>query len=276
MKKWDIFLKPPLSASPSEDPSVRRIGLRIAYDGTAYHGWQMQQGIPTIEGELIRALEMLLPEERPLPIGASRTDAGVHALGNVAVFDTGSRIPAGNFTMALNRYLPSDIRVMEAMELPDGFHPRFTPHRKIYAYHVDNSRIPNPMHRLYSYHFPFELDVERMQAAADCLVGEHDFTSFANPDSQVLVHGGDAVRTIWRLEAGWEDRTAGRLRVLAEGNGFLYNMIRIIVGTLLLAGRGRLSPLDMQDILLARDRTKAGPTVPARGLCLVRLDYQEI
>lgn len=259
---------------------MRRIKLTIAYDGTNYRGWQIQQPtaahpegtVPTIQGALQRALGELLPKEgNTIPVvGASRTDSGVHALGNVACFDTESTIPAANFPKAINRYLPADIRVMQADEVSMDFHPRFVPHEKCYEYRIDNGRVANPLTRLYAYHYTYPLDLERMRAAARELVGVHDFTSFVNPDSQVFEHGGDAVREIYSMDI-LEEGTQLVIRI--RGNGFLYHMIRIIVGTLLIIGNGRRAPEDIRTMLAAKDRTTAGPTVPAHGLCLCALRY---
>ena len=286
---------------------MRRIKLTIAYDGTNYRGWQIQQpttvhpegSVPTIQGELQRALGQLLPKETvhgaapeksldPLTspdhvdgaaapgiipvVGASRTDSGVHALGNVACFDTESKIPAANFPKAINRFLPADIRVLQAVEVSMDFHPRFVPHEKCYEYRVDHGRVANPLTRLYAYNYTYPLDLERMRAAARELVGVHDFTSFVNPDSQVFEHGGDAVREIYSIDILEE---GSQLVIRIRGNGFLYHMIRIIVGTLLVIGNGRRAPEDIRTMLAAKDRTTAGPTVPAHGLCLCALHYDE-
>lgn len=286
---------------------MRRIRLTIAYDGTNYRGWQIQQptaahpegSFPTIQGELQRALGQLLPKEAvygaapeksldPLTspdhvdeaaapgilpvVGASRTDSGVHALGNVACFDTESTIPAANFPKAINRYLPPDIRVMQADEVSMDFHPRFVPHEKCYEYRIDHGRVANPLTRLYAYHYTYPLDLERMRAAARELVGVHDFTSFVNPDSQVFEHGGDAIREIYSIDILEE---GSQLVIRIRGNGFLYHMIRIIVGTLLVIGNGRRAPEDIRTMMAAKDRTTAGPTVPAHGLCLCALHYDE-
>ena len=289
---------------------MRRIKLTIAYDGTHYHGWQkLTEGDDTIEGKLGAAIRSLIPDETPELIGASRTDAGVHARGNVAVFDTLSTIPAPNFTPALNRYLPEDIRIIASEEVPEAFHPRFQPHTKIYEYRIDNNRVPDPLKRLYCYNFSFPLDLYAMQRAAGYLIGVHDFRSFVNPDSQVFQRGGDAVREIYHIdicrispeEGAFEpnasagqmvnaagDRqkpdagcatspelSGGELRIRISGNGFLYHMIRIIAGTLLEVGTGKRKPEDIPDILSQRDRRAAGRTAPAKGLTLVKLVYQD-
>lgn len=289
---------------------MRRIKLTIAYDGTNYKGWQIQQPspeqpegrVPTIQGCLQRALGELLPKEAVFlnaeagsksaqdpanagvqkadaadarygfvpVVGASRTDSGVHALGNVACFDTESPIPAANFPKAINRFLPPDIRVMQAEEVSMDFHPRFIPHTKCYAYRVDNGPQANPMTRLYAYHYTYPLDLDRMRVAAEKLVGVHDFTSFVNPDSQVFEHGGDAVREIYHIDI---EEQGNFITFRFHGNGFLYHMIRILVGTLLTIGNGRRAPEDIETMLAAKDRTTAGPTVPAHGLCLCALKY---
>ena len=286
---------------------MRRIRLTIAYDGTNYRGWQIQQptaahpegSFPTIQGELQRALGQLLPKEAVhgaapeksldsltspdhvdeaaapgiLPVvGASRTDSGVHALGNVACFDTESTIPAANFPKAINRFLPADIRVLQAVEVSMDFHPRFVPHEKCYEYRIDHGRVANPLTRLYAYNYTYPLDLERMRAAARELVGVHDFTSFVNPDSQVFEHGGDAVREIYSIDILEE---GSQLVIRIRGNGFLYHMVRILVGTLLEVGRGNLRPEEMGDILVSQDRKRAGETVPACGLCLVDVRYEK-
>lgn len=290
----------------------RRIKLTISYDGTDYKGWQIQNPTeerpegdkPTIQGMLTLALGNLIKGEEIQLIGASRTDSGVHARGNVAVFDTESPIPAENFPFAINSFLPEDIRVLKAEEVPGDFNPRFVPHKKTYEYKVDNSLIQLPVNRLYAYNFTYALDLEKMKKAASYLVGEHDFTSFVNPDSQVFEHGGDAVREIYSVEILGEKESTGRdygtgeksentelshekattsrrikesesqlVTIRISGNGFLYHMIRIIAGTLLQVGNGKRDPEEIKAILEARDRTKAGPTVPAKGLCLMELDY---
>ena len=161
---------------------------------------------------------------------------------------------------------------MQADEVSMDFHPRFMPHEKCYEYRVDCGRVANPLTRLYAYNYTYPLDLERMRAAARELVGVHDFTSFVNPDSQVFEHGGDAVREIYSIDILKEGT---QLVIRIRGNGFLYHMIRIIVGTLLVIGNGRRAPEDIRTMLAAKDRTTAGPTVPAHGLCLCALHYDE-
>lgn len=244
--------------------------MTLAYDGTNYHGWQKQEGRASIEGTLNQALRELLPGECPEVTGASRTDAGVHACGNVACFDTESRIPGERFVRALNRYLPEDIRILESAEVSLDFHPRFTEHRKCYEYRIDRGEVALPGRRLYTYHYSFPLNLEKMRKAAIYLIGVHDFRSFVNPDSQVFSHGGDAVREIYELQIEERD---GELRIRISGSGFLYHMIRIIVGTLLQVGAGKREPEEIPEILEKKDRRAAGQTVPAKGLCLLELKY---
>lgn len=243
----------------------KRVRLVVAYDGTAYHGWQLQRGVVTIESELNRCLSGLLGEEIQV-IGASRTDSGVHALGNVAVFDTTSRIPADKISYALNQRLPEDIRIQKSEQVPIDWHPRHCDSRKTYEYRIYRGEFPMPVKRLYALHEYHQLDVEKMRKAAEYLVGEHDFKSFCYTGAQVET----TVRTIISVEI-LEEGTDIVIRVC--GNGFLYNMVRIIVGTLLEVGRGKRNSEDMKTILEAKDRSAAGPTAPAQGLLLVKYEF---
>lgn len=245
----------------------RRICLTVAYDGTAYHGFQVQKNRKTIESELNRALSELTGEEIRV-IGASRTDAGVHGRCNLAVFDTYFRISAEKFSYALNQRLPEDIRVRESKEVAADFHPRHCKSRKTYEYHILNAAFPDPVKRLYSYFTYVPLDVERMRQAAAYLVGEHDFASFCSAGSQAET----TVRTIYDLAV---DRSGEEIVIRVAGSGFLYNMVRIIAGTLMEAGRGRMAPEKMEEILAAKDRTAAGPTAPACGLILTEFLFEE-
>lgn len=244
---------------------MARILLRVAYDGTNYSGWQVQKEAPTIEGELNRALSGLLGEDISV-IGASRTDAGVHANGNVAVFDTESRIPPEKFAPALNQRLPEDIRIQSSVRVADDFHPRHTDCKKTYEYRILNRDMPLPAKRLYSFFYYGSLDVEKMQRAADYLVGTHDFTSFCCVNTVVR----DKVRTISTVRVL---REKDEILIQVEGTGFLYNMVRIIAGTLLEVGKGRLSPEKIPDIIEKKDRQAAGPTAPACGLTLLEIKY---
>ena len=246
---------------------MKRIKLVAAYDGTNYHGSQIQNNGETIEGVLKAELSSLLKEEINL-IGASRTDAGVHARGNVFVFDTESRIPPEKFSYALNARLPEDIRVQDSCEVPSEFHPRHQDTVKTYEYRVLNRKLPLPEHRLYA-HFTYEtLDVDKMNEACRHFIGEHDFASFCAAGSQVE----STVREIYDLHV---EKAGDLLTISVTGNGFLYNMVRIIAGTLLKVGGGHILPEEIPGIIDAKDRKEAGPTAPAKGLTLVQIRYPE-
>lgn len=244
----------------------RRICLTVAYDGTAYCGWQAQKNGKTIEGELNEALTELTGEQVRV-IGASRTDTGVHGLCNIAVFDTFSRIPGEKFSYALNQRLPEDIRVYGSQDVPVDFHPRHCKSRKTYEYHIYNAPFPNPVKRLYSHFTYVPLDEKKMRKAAGYLVGEHDFASFCSAGSSAET----TVRTLYSLDV---EREGKEIVIRVTGNGFLYNMVRIIAGTLMEAGCGRMEPEKMPEILAAKNRAAAGPTAPACGLILARLVYE--
>lgn len=278
---------------------MKRILLTVAYDGTGYSGFQAQKsGVPTIERELNRALTELTGVETEVS-GASRTDAGVHALCNLAVFDTESRIPPEKFANALNVRLPEQICVQNSREVPADFHPRFCDTVKTYDYVIYNAPFPSPRKKRYTHYSYTPFDVEKMREAAQYLVGEHDFKSFCSIHTQAQT----TTRTITEIEVierpCEEEQTAERVAAMippfdmdndsgtdpgqarrtvspreivirVSGTGFLYNMVRIIAGTLMEAGRGALAPEQIKVILNARDRSKAGPTAPPEGLTLVR------
>ncbi len=243
-----------------------RVKLVVAYDGTNYCGWQVQPNGITIEEMLNRALLDLFGQQITVT-GASRTDAGVHSLGNVAVFDVETRMPAEKISYALNQRLPEDIVVQDSCEVSEDFHPRFSNSIKTYEYKILNRRFPMPMLARDSYFYHHTLDVERMQKAAAYLVGEHDFTSFASVHAQTNTF----VRRIYDLSVTRSDDDLIRIRI--RGNGFLYNMVRIIAGTLVQVGAGILEPADVEQILAGRDRELAGPTAPAKGLTMVGIEY---
>ena len=244
---------------------LRRIRLTVAYDGTGYHGWQIQNNAVTVESELNRALSGLLGS-RVQVIGASRTDAGVHALGNIAVFDTDSPLPPEKYSYALNQRLPEDIRIQRSEAVAPDWHPRRCESRKTYEYRIYRGEFPMPVKRLYAYFTYRPLDVDRMRQAAAFLVGEHDFRSFCQSGSQAE----STVRTIYALNLE-EQGTDLVIRVC--GNGFLYNMVRILAGTLMEVGQGKREPESMKAVLDARDRAAAGPTAPACGLTLVKYEF---
>ena len=244
---------------------MKRVMLTVAYDGTAYSGYQIQDNAPTIEGELSRCLKELLKEDIKV-IGGSRTDAGVHALCNVAVFDTQARMPGEKISYALNQRLPEDIRIRKSQEVCEGFHPRHCDSRKTYEYRIVNTAFPIPTKRLYSHFTYVPLDTDRMSQAAEYQVGENDFKSFCSAGSQAE----STVRRIYALDV---ERKGEEIIIRVTGNGFLYNMVRIIAGTLMEAGRGIWEPAYMAEILRKEDRKAAGPTAPACGLCLAGYEF---
>ena len=247
---------------------MKRFKLVVAYDGSNYCGWQVQNNGKTIEGELNRCLSELLKEEIVV-IGASRTDSGVHARGNVAVFDSETRIPGEKISYALNQRLPDDIVIQSSCEVDKDFHPRYCNTIKTYEYKILNRKFPDPMYRLYADFIHYPLNIEAMQEAANYIVGEHDFKSFCSAGAQVK----STIRTVYSLDVTKDQDDIVRIRI--TGNGFLYNMVRIIVGTLTRVGLGNGKPEEVEDIMKACDRSKAGPTAPARGLSLIEIQYIE-
>ena len=244
---------------------MKRVMLIVAYDGTEYHGWQVQPNARTIEGELNRCLSELLQEDIQV-IGASRTDAGVHAKGNIAVFDTDARMPAEKISYALNQRLPKDIVIQKSCQVDADFHPRHCDTRKTYSYHIYRGEFPMPLRTRYSYFTYVPLDVTKMREAAAFFLGEHDFKSFCSANTQVE----STVRTIEFLDVTEDDR---ELVITIRGNGFLYNVVRIIAGTLVDVGRGFLAVEDIPDILKACNRERAGQTLPACGLVLEKYEF---
>jgi len=285
---------------------LKRVKLTISYDGTNYCGWQTQQNGITVEEVINRELSRLLKEDIKV-IGASRTDSGVHARGNVAVFDTNARIPSEKISYAMNQALPDDIKVQNSVEVADDFHPRYQPCQKTYEYSIYNASFPMPMERLYSHFTYHPLDIDKMRKAAGYLIGEHDFKSFCTVGAQVQT----TVRTIYditiskelissesgRNEAGCISEATksalsdnfisaenkhsmgrivepGKIFIRITGNGFLYNMVRIIAGTLMEVGQGKYPPERMIKIIEAKDRRLAGPTASACGLTLLEIKYE--
>lgn len=244
---------------------MKRVKLTVAYDGTNYCGWQVQPNGITIQEVLNQCLSEFTGEKIET-IGASRTDAGVHALGNVAVFDTEMRMPGDKFSFALNQRLPEDIRIQKSEEVDVNFHPRYIKSQKTYEYRILNRRFPIPTERFYSHFTYIPLDIEKMREAAEYLVGEHDFKSFCGTGAQVKT----TVRTVKEIQI---EKNEDRITIRITGEGFLYNMVRIIAGTFMDIGGGLYPPEKMQEILEAKDRKKAGPTAPARGLTLMEIQY---
>ena len=244
---------------------MRRIHLIVEYDGTAYAGWQRQANAMTVQEKLERAILKLTGEELCVS-GASRTDAGVHALGQSAHFDTESRIPADKFSFALNTMLPPDIRVTRSEEVPPEFHARFSTKGKRYRYLFHAAPHAGALTRNTHAHVIYPLDVERMQAEAQDLVGTHDFAAFAASGSVVK----DTVRTIYRAEVTSE---GSEIRLIVEGSGFLYNMVRIIAGTVIGVGSGKLEPGAFRRAIASGDRLDLGITAPAHGLTLMEVFY---
>ena len=247
---------------------MRRIKLVVAYDGTRYCGWQLQPNGVTIEEVLNQALSELLKETIAV-VGASRTDSGVHSRGNIAVFDTESRIPAEKICFAVNQRLPEDVRVQSSEEVAADWHPRKQNCVKTYEYRILNRKIDMPVGRLYTHFCYFDLNVDSMQRAASYLVGEHDFKSFCTVRNPLE----DTVRKIYSLTVEKDKEDVIHIRV--SGNGFLYNMVRIIAGTLIRIGMGAYPPEHIREILAARDRQEAGDTAPARGLTLISMEYEK-
>ncbi len=246
---------------------MKRIELIVSYDGTNYCGWQIQKNGVTVEEVLNRELSRLLKEDICV-IGASRTDSGVHSRGNIAVFDTETRIPPEKICYALNERLPADIVIQESCQVRPDFHPRKCSSRKTYEYRILNRRFQNPLDRLYSYFVYVPLDIEAMRQAAAYLVGEHDFASFCSAGSQAAT----TVRTLYEVTL---QKEGDRITLRLCGNGFLYNMVRIIAGTLIKVGMHVYPPEHVPEILAAKDRRAAGPKAPALGLTLMKIEIDE-
>ncbi|MFV2066373.1 MAG: tRNA pseudouridine(38-40) synthase TruA [Pirellulales bacterium] len=249
---------------------MRWLKLTLAYDGTRYAGWQTQVDQTTLQGTLEVAVGRVCGE-RIRVAGSGRTDAGVHALGQVASFSTNSRLPADTLCRAFNAQLPHDMAVLSVDEVPHGFHARRDAVRKVYRYHIDNGAVPDLFARHYRWHVRGPLDADAMARAAGPLTGRHDFRSFE-------ASGGrrrSSLRTVSRLDVTCRPKSGGHeICFDVQANGFLYNMVRNLVGTLVEVGRGRRSEAWPTEVLGAHDRRQAGPTAPPQGLFLVRVDYE--
>ena len=260
----------------------------LAYDGTPFNGWQIQPNVPTVQGSLAHAIHHITGES-VLPQGSGRTDAGVHALAQVASFSLAAPIPAANFHKALNRALPPSIRILSIEQAPENFHARHSALRKTYEYRISTASICSPMLAPYVWDCPWSLDLPTLQQAAAFILGTHDFTSFAAADPDLATrteesaHSSDAPSTPCSLlpapslartifDSSWHrDKDLFIYRI--TGSGFLHHMVRNLVGTFVEAGRGRISANSIPYVLVAHDRAAAGPTAPARGLFLIEVEY---
>ena len=244
---------------------MKNIKLLIEYNGTNYYGWQKQNGMDTIQGEIEKAI-FLLTNEIVNVIGSSRTDAGVHAKGFVANFNTNSTIPPNKFREALNIKLPDDIVILKSEEVDSEFHARYNAKGKTYEYYILNRDVPSALMRDRTYHYKYSLDVEEMKKAANAFIGTHDFEGFKSQGSSVK----GTVRTIFDVKV---EKDKELIKISVKGDGFLYNMVRIIVGTLINVGRGKIDSNEMPSIIASKDRKLAGDCVPAKGLHLKEVYY---
>lgn len=245
---------------------VRNLLLTLSYDGSRFHGWQVQQNALSVQEVFQDALSKIIGEAFEVK-GCSRTDSGVHANMYCISVKTEHKIPAERLKAALNRFLPKSVAVLDAKEVPPGFHARYSCKSKEYIYKIWNSQTRNPFLDGYALHYRYPLDTEKLDAAAQAYVGSHDFTSFCTLDKR---QKGDFVRTVKRFSVT-RDKELVVMRV--EADGFLYNMVRIMVGTLLRVAQGKIAPDEIPGIIEAKDRAKAGPTAPACGLYLNRVNY---
>lgn len=246
---------------------MRRIQLIVAYDGTNYHGFAKQKNAITIQETLEKAIYRLTKQNIEV-VASGRTDTGVHAKGQCCIIDINTRIPTERFAKALNSWLPSDIVVKEAMDVKSDFHPRFMAKKKTYRYQILTSSTNDPFIGKYSYFYPHELDIKKMQDGARYIEGTHDFKCFCASGSTVK----DTVRTVYSIEIR---QIADSIQIDVCGNGFLYNMVRIIAGTLIEIGRGRFLPEDIKKIIESKNRNLAGPTAPPEGLTLQEVFYED-
>jgi tRNA pseudouridine38-40 synthase len=253
------------------DRSVRNLKVILSYDGSEFSGWQVQPDAVTVQGTLASAIGRITGE-KVLPQGSGRTDAGVHALAQVMTFVTESSVPAENFVTALNDILPAAVRVLAVTEAPAEFHARHSARAKTYRYRIYREAICPPFLARYVWHYPYPLDESAMARAAALVVGEHDFTSFAAVDPE-RGRAEEAVSNVRRIFSSAWERVGEELVYTVRGSGFLHHMVRNLVGTFILVGKGTLQVEDVMRILAARNRSAAGPTAPAAGLYLVNVEY---
>jgi tRNA pseudouridine38-40 synthase len=248
---------------------MRNLKLTIAYDGTDFAGWQIQPGAATVQGTLASAIGRLTGE-KVLPQGSGRTDAGVHAIAQIATLQTETAIPVANFVVALNDILPASFRILAAEEVAPDFHPRKSAQAKTYRYRIYREAICPPFLARYVWHYPYPLEENAMGEAAPLVEGEHDFTSFAAVDPE---RGRENVSNVRRILSSQWHRESSELIYEVRGSGFLHHMVRNLVGTFLLVGKGTLKLADVTRILELKDRSAAGATAPASGLYLVNVEY---
>jgi len=271
----EIDLDDAATVLDSKDRSMRNLKVILSYDGAEFSGWQVQPDASTVQGTLVSAIGRITGE-KVLPQGSGRTDAGVHALAQVMTFVTESSVPTKNFAKALNDILPPSVRVLEVVEAPLEFHARHSARAKTYRYRIDREAICPPFLARYVWHYPYPLDEDSMARAAPLVVGEHDFTSFAAVDPErgrgeaAVSAPVSNVRKVF--SSSWE-RVGDELVYTVRGSGFLHHMVRNLVGTFILVGRGTLQVEDIARILAARNRSAAGATAPASGLYLVSVEY---
>jgi tRNA pseudouridine38-40 synthase len=246
---------------------LRNLKLLITYDGTDFHGWQKQQGLRTVQGELDRVIEIVTGVV-PTTLASGRTDAGVHALGQVVSFLTESRLSPEILARAFNAMLPFEVRVLSACDVPEAFHATLDAVSKHYRYQVDNRTVADPFLRRTAWHQPRPLDAGAMHAAAQVLLGRHDFRSFETEWPNRV----SSVRTVFDIAVR---RTVDLVRIEVEADGFLYNMVRSIAGSLVLIGKGNREPCWLETVLAAQDRRAAGPNAPPQGLFLVSVRYAD-
>ena len=244
---------------------MRNIKLIIEYDGKSFNGWQKQPNKLNIQGEIERAIGEITGEEIDL-IASGRTDAGVHSLGQTANFKTNSNLPIEKFAIAINSKLKKSIVIKSAEEVDERFHSRYSVKSKTYRYTINNSQMGTALYREMEYHVPMKLNIEKMKQAAKHFEGEHDFKGFKASGTS----SKSSVRTIYKADVREDGE---RIYIELTGSGFLYNMVRIISGTLVDVGLGKINPEEILKIIDAKDRSKAGKTLPAHGLCLIKVEY---